>query len=270
MTDSIIEQIRNPDRFSMANEHILQILGKQRILKSAYYRDKRSGHKYCFLAGGFGWPRDPKEKPGFAVVVGVDKPKPPDEKPAIRCLEEAEAPTIDGLLTACVRLQKKYGAVECPDLFCIWWADQERADTSLTLFNHGTTKDPDKISAVNPYDQEKPNSFERHVNQISSSLAADPTTGKKRLHIGECARLRNYVHNAPADVAVKGNNKNHPALSALGGLIYTLMIMRPWTEFLQPTKTTPTVHDPMNEMREDDEVWWENESDDDGVLTRTV
>ena len=143
----------------------------------------------------------------------------------------------------------------------------ERADTSITLFNFDTPKDPDKIFIVPPYDHEKPNSFERHVNQISSSLTGD-LTGKKRLFLGNCMRLQNHIQNAPVDVAVGGDGKDFPALAALGGVLHSLMILMPWTEFLQPTKTTPTVHDPMNEMREDDEVWWENESDD-GELSRT-
>jgi len=279
VTDSIIEQIRDPNRFSMANEHILRILGERRIPKPIIYRHKESGLEYCYLAGGLGWPRDPKEKPGFAVVVGVDKPDAKtDEKPTMRCLEEAESPTVDGLLKEAVRLQKKYGAVECEALFRILYAaDPERSDTFVHLFNHETPKDPDRVYVVGAYDHDKPNAFERYVNQIFSSLTDDPTTGKKRLQIGGCVKLLNYLQTAPVDVATKGSAKEYPALSALGGLIHTLMMLMPWTEFLKPERTVSTINDPLNDMQEDYD-WWESgshdydeqEEFDDGALVGTV
>lgn len=155
MTDSIIEQIKDRNGFSRANQHILEITGERRIPKPTYYRHKESGHEYCYLAGGIGWPRDPKEKPGFAVIVAVDKTT--DEKPSIRVLEEAEAPTADGLLKEYVMLQKKYGHRECPDLFRIWRGDPERSDTFVCLFNYQveTTKDHDSVFVVASYDFEK-------------------------------------------------------------------------------------------------------------------
>ncbi len=265
MTDSVIKQIKDRDGFSLANEHIAIITGQRRIPKPIFYHNKENGHEYCYLAGGIGWPRDIKNKPGFAVVVAVDKPKTPDEKPVMRCLEEIEAPTIDGLLKKCVALQQKYGCKECIDLFRIWYGDAERADTSVTLFNHEATKDPDKIFVVAPYDFEKPNAFERHVNQIFSSLTVDPATGKKRLKVGECTRLRNHIQNAPVDVAVKGDIKDYPALAALGGVVHSLMMLMPWLGFSKPERTTPTIQDPLTEPQKDhDQDWWENESDDYG------
>ncbi len=127
------------------------------------------------------------------------------------------------------------------------------------------TKDPDKIFVVAPYDFEKPNAFERHVNQIFSSLTVDPATGKKRLKVGECTRLRNHIQNAPVDVAVKGDIKDYPALAALGGVVHSLMMLMPWLGFSKPERTTPTIQDPLTELQEDhDQDWWENESDDYG------
>jgi len=227
----------------------MEITGDRRIPKPTYYRHKETGAEFCYLAGGIAWPRDPKEKPGFVVIVAVEKST--DDKPSMYVLEEAESPTIDGLLKECVRLQKKYGAVECSDLFRVWYGDAERADTSVTLFNHETTKDPDKIFVVQPYDFEKPNAFERHVNQIFSSLTVDPATGKKRLYLSNCTRLQNYIQNASVDAAVKGDSKDYPALSALGGLIHTLMMLMPWSEFVKPERTFPTVYDPLTELDDD-------------------
>ena len=143
--ECVIEGIKDRSRISGADQHIMEITGEQRIPKPVYYRHNKTRAEYCFLAGGIGWPRDPKESPGFAVVVAVDKTK--DDRPSMHVLEEAEAPTVDGLLKNCVRLQKKYGCRECSDLFRFWYGDPERSDTFVNLFNYGEdeAKQPESI-----------------------------------------------------------------------------------------------------------------------------
>ena len=272
MIKSIIKPVKDRDGFSLVNEHIAQITGYRYVPKPRHYIHRETNREYFYLAAGLGWPRDPKEKPGFAVIVAVDKTT--DEKPCMTALEEAESPTIDGLLRECVRLQNRYGRKECSDLFRIWWGDQERADTSVSLFNSQVepTENHNKIYVAAPYDFEKDNALERYISQISSSLTADPKTGRKRLSLGGCIKLRNYLQNTPSDAAIKGTVKDYPAIAGLGGVLHTLMMLIPWTEFLQPTKTIPTVYDPLQEDYDQD--WWENESDDDqeyddGELVRT-
>ena len=278
---SIIERIKDKKILSGADQHILSITGEQHIPKPSYYRHKEIGDKYCHLAGGIGWPRDHKEKPGFAVIVAVDKTS--DKKPVMRTLEEVETPTVKALLSECVRLQKKYGYNECPDLFRFWYGDPKRSDTFVNAFNFNPghrIKDPDTLYLAPPYDFEKQNAFEFYLNQIWSCLVLD-SSGKKRLYLGNCIKLRNHIQNAPSDAAVKGSVKDYPAIAALGGVVHSLMMLRPWLEFSRSERAVPTFYDPLKELQEDQgRALWEEENGiygygdmdeyDDGELLSTV
>ena len=259
--ECVLESIKNKNVISGADQHIMMITGEQRIPKPVYYRHKENGAEYCYLAGGIGWPRDPKEKPGFAVVVAVEKTA--NEKPSMHVLEEAEAPTVEGLLKKCVRLQRKYGSGECSELFRFWYGDPERSDTFVNLFNYrgDEAKDPDSVYIAAPYDFERQNAFERYTNQIWGNLTVDPTSGGKRLYLGDCVKLRNHIQNTPTDVATKGNVKDYPAIAALGGVVHSLMMLMPWMEFARPERTVPTMRDPLNELQENQgRALWEEEN----------
>ena len=279
--ECVIDFIKDRSRLSEADEHIMMITGEQRIPKPVYYRHKKTCAEYCYLAGGIGWPRDPKEKPGFAVVVAVDESN--EDQPSMRVLEETEAPTVEGLLRECVSLQKKYGYNECPDLFRFWYGDPTRSDTFVNLFNYreDAGEDPDSVYLAQPYDFDRPNAFERYTNQIWNSLTVDPTSGEKRLYLGDCVKLRNYIQNTPADASAKGNVKDYPAIVALGGVVHSLMMLMPWLEFARPEGTVPTIRDPLNEFQENqDRALWEEENGiygygdmdeyDDGELVSTI
>ena len=131
--ECVLESIKSKNVISGADQHIMMITVEQRIPKPVYYRQKETGTEYCYVAGGIGWPRDTSEKRGFAVIVAVDKTS--DDRPSMRVLEEADAPTVEGLLSECVSLQKKYGYNECSDLFRFWYGDPTRSDTFVNLFN---------------------------------------------------------------------------------------------------------------------------------------
>lgn len=262
MTDSIIEQVKDRSRLMGADEHIAQITGERRVHKSTFYWNKNTGDEYSLICGGIGWPRDPKEKPGFLVVVAVDRTI--DGKPTMRVLDEAEAPTVEALLKECVRLQKRYGHEECPDLFRFWYGDPERADTFTNLFNYGqdSKKDPDRVYVAAPYDFERPNAFERYCHQVWDSLMPDPTTGEKRLFLDACVKLRNHIQNTPGEAATKGDLKDYPAIFALGGVVHSLMMLQPWFAFSNPERTVHTIQDdPLAAQQEDMErVLWEEET----------
>jgi hypothetical protein len=278
--ECVIDFIKDRSRLSGADEHIMMITGEQRIPKPVYYRHKETGAEYSFLCGGIGWPRDPKESPGFAVVVAVDKTS--DDRPVMRTLDEMEAPTVEGLLEECVRLQKEYGYSECSDLFRYWYGDPTRSDTFVNLFNYGedASKDPDRVYIAAPYDFDRPNAFERYSNQIWGSLAAD-SSGRKRLYLDACVKLRNHIQNTPPDAAAKGEIRDFPAIAALGGVVHSLMMVQPWLEFSKPERTVATIQDPLEELQEQNErVLWEMENGiygygemdeyDDGELVSTI
>ena len=278
--ECVIDFIKDRSRLSGADEHIMMITGEQGIPKPVYYYHKETGAEYSFLCGGIGWPRDPKEKPGFATVVAVEKTS--DDRPVMRTLDEMEVPTVEGLLKKCVQLQRKYGYNECQDLFRFWYGDLERSDTFINLFNYrgDISKDPDSVYVSPPYDFEKQNAFEFYSNQIWSCLALD-SSGKKRLYLGNCIKLRNHIQNTPSDAALKGNIQDYPAIAALGGVVHSLMMLRPWLEFSRPERTIATIQDPLEELQEQhDRAFWEAENGiygfedldecDDGKLVSTI
>ena len=97
-----------------------------------------------------------------------------------------------------------------------------------------------------------------------------------------CVKLRNQIQNTPTDAAVKGSVKDYPAIVALGGVVHSLMMSRPWLVFSRPERTVPTIQqDPLNELLEDQErALWESENGiydygdmaeyDDGELVSTI
>ena len=278
--ECVIDFIKDRSRLSGADEHIMMITGEQRIPKPVYYRHKETGAEYCYVVGGIGWPRDPKESPGFAVVVAVDKTS--DDRPVMRTLDEMEAPTVEGLLKKCSQLQRKYGYNECQDLFRFWYGDPERSDTFVNLFNYleDVSKDPGSVYIAAPYDFDRPNAFERYSNQIWGSLTAD-SSGRKRLYLDACVKLRNHIQNTPPDAAAKGDIKDYPAIATLGGVAHSLMMLRPWLEFSRRERAIATIQDPLEELQEQhDRAFWEAENGvygsetldeyDDGELVSTV
>ena len=93
-----------------------------------------------------------------------------------------------------------------------------------------------------PHDYDKQNAFEIYLNRVRSSLTRDDS-GKKVLFLGSCERLRNHIQNLPPDVAVKGSIEDYPAITCLGGVVHSIMIRRPWEEFVEKEKTVSTLRD---------------------------
>jgi len=145
-----------------------------------------------------------KDQPGLAVVMGVEKTK--DSEPSFYALEEVEAESIQNLLSGVLQLRERWGYPSQPSGF------------------------------------ERPNNFEIYYRQMDSCLTP-PANGKKRLFLGSCTKLRNYVQNLPPDIAIKGDIDSYPAVFVLGALVHNLLIRKPWErcvgrQHLYPTNYT--------------------------------
>lgn len=279
-TESVIERVKNESAISGTDQRIMEMDGVQFVSLPSCYRHKETGEEFWYLEGGIGWPRDPKEKPGFAVIVGVYKTT--DSEPPMKVLEEVESPTIKGLLKECVRLQIKYGGRVHPELFRFWYGDQERADTFVNLFNFTESvkeKDPDSIYLAPPYDFERKNAFERFLNQIWTCLQTDVKSGEKKLQLGSCDKLRNWIHNTLLDSPVKGDVKDFPAIAALGGVVHVLVNRIYSLQSQKKEKTVPTLKDDVTAAQEEyDKAMrdvlgdsdFEEEYDDTGELKPTI
>ena len=70
---------------------------------------------------------------------------------------------------------------------------------------------------------------------------------------------------------MKGNLKDYPAILALGGVVHSLRMLRPWLEFARPERVAPTMHDPVSDLQEaQDRALWEMDEYDDGELVSTI
>ena len=277
MTERIIEVIKDRSVITGMDQHISAITGETLTRKPIYYRHTKTGKEYCHIAGGIGWPG---EKPGFIVVVGVEKTA---VDPRFHILEERESENINGLLTSCLQLMEKYGFGQDSDLFKVWYGQNERFDTFVNDFNHDhELKDHmyQGIYIAPPHDYQKANAFEIWLNVIRSCMKRD-TSGNPKLLLGNCPILRNRIQSAPVDVAVKGSVEEYPALSCLGGTLHSVMIFRPWLKFSRTERTIPAIHDPLMNLQEGQErAFWEEESGmygygdmdeyDDGELVSTI
>lgn len=75
--------------------------------------------------------------------------------------------------------------------------------------------------------------------------------------------------------------KYRQGVSAAGGLLHYLALIKPWLEFTRPERTIHTIHDPVVELQEtQDRAYWEMDNGnydfgdldeyDDGELVNTV
>lgn len=269
-TESIIEIVRGKGQTGL-DERIALIEDKPFIPNPSYYRNRKTDEEYCHIAGGIGWPG---EKPGFAVVVAVEK-----ESETLHVLAEAEALSINGLLSECLRLRKKYGYGQ-GDLFDFWWGEAERVSTLVNDFNQHLDSMERGIYIAAPYDSDKQNAFEIWANRVQACLPKDDPD-KKILHLGECNQLINHMLSLTPDAALKGSIEDYPAIASLGGVVHSLMIQQPWLKFAKREKTVPTIKDDLADLvqREHEQVmrdlygeddYGDMEEYDDGELVSTV
>ena len=261
---SLIQKIRDK---KLANEdHISEITGVSWVPKPDYYRNTETGEEFFDIFGALSWPAG--DRPGFAVVVGVVKGGDPQE-PALKALDEIESPSVEGLLKECVDLRTKWGF---PDLLKVWLGDQERFLPIVTDFN-ANRRSEDLLVVTVPYDFEKPNRGEIYLQRIFELLKPG-ASGKKRLSLGGCNKLRGNISDFPHGAAQIGQVERWPAVAALGYAVHTMLVYKPWLRFLKPQKLVSTVPDdellsrPLREQQEIMKllnlVWEDDESDDDG------
>ena len=279
MAESVIECIKDRSRLSGADEHIMMITGEQRIPKPVYYRHKETGAEYSFV-GGIGWPRDPKESPGFAVIVAVDKAT--DDKPVMRTLDEMEAPTVEGLLKKCAQLQRNMDITNAR-IYSDSGMETLNAQTHLSICSI-TGRMSVKTRTAFMFRPPMILSGQTLLNATAIRFGA---AWRRILPAGSCyiwmpvSSLGTIFRMSLPNVAVKGAIEDYPALAALGGVVHSLMMLRPWLEFSRRERTIATIQDPLEELQEQhDRAFWEAENGiygfedldeyDDGELVATI
>jgi hypothetical protein len=247
---SIIQVIQSAD--PVLNAHLDSLnMGDSPWMEPATFRNIETGETYLYLAGGIGWPY--KDAPGFVVVVAVSKmPGEEIDAPLFTCLDEFENDRIEGLLEGCLRLRDRYGFRQSDNLFRTWYTDPDRFATPVNQFNLKLLKEEKKVHGIYPtapHDFQQPNHFELYKRRIQS-LLTQTESGSKSLILGKCTALRNYLQSLPPDA------ENCPAVAAMGGVVYTLMVYNPWTIRTQVSAPTiPTIAEYENYTRKAAQ-WW--------------
>ena len=219
---SIIQVIQSAD--PVFNAHLDSLnMGDSPWKDPATFRNLETGETYLYLAGGIGWPW--KDVPGFVVIVAVGKmPGEGIDAPLFTCMDELEDGRIEGLLEGCLRLRDRYGFRQSDILFRTWYADPDRFATPVNQFNLKLRKEEEKVHGVYPtapHDFQQPNHFELYKRWIQSLLTKNEE-GSKSLILGKCNALKNYLQSLPPDA------DECPAVTALGGVVYSLMVHTPW------------------------------------------
>ena len=216
---SIINKIKG--KHHAMHSHISEVTGQSSYDDPSYYENTETGEFYCHIAGAIGFPG--KEQKGMLLVMGVERTF--NEKPSFYALEEFEFTSIDRLLGSIPGIRRKWGYPNC---LSAWYSDYERFMSILNDYNlSDADKKREQIIISTPYDLERTNNFEIYYRQIDSCLAPG-VDGNKRLFLRKCNKTRNYLQNLPPDVAIKGNIETYPIVFAVGSLIHTLSIIKPW------------------------------------------
>lgn len=195
------------------------------------FRYRLDGEEYVDLAGSLAWPGG--DVPGYVLVIGV---KVEGDMPVFVCLEEAEDPRPEGLLSKCLTLRERYGFYKSDRLFRVWWGDSRRFSSLVSGFNDKIKKDePEGIYLSDPTESERPNRFELYLRRIHGALDSE-REGRKVLILGECNRLKNALQNLPRDAAKRFKEDESPHVFALGALVHTLFAVRPWAYNNSPSQ----------------------------------
>jgi len=223
---SIIEVIQPVD--PIFSDHLDSLnMGDTPWQEPASYRNIETAETYLHLAGGIGWP--------WKDVAASKMPGEGVDAPLFTCLEELEDARIEGLLDGCLRFRERYGFRQSDNLFQTWYGDSIRFASLNIEFNRKLMDEKTPgVYLSDPVDHHQPNYFELYKRRIQSLLTTNET-GHKSLTLGKCGRLRNYLQNLPNDV------ENCPAITALGGVVYSLMVSTPWT--VRTHLSGPTIND---------------------------
>jgi len=194
-----------------------------------WYLDQSDNRTYYDLCACIGWPDEVtaekgEGQPGYAAIIGIMRPSNADEihfnptKAKFRILAEVQHADVPTLLSKCVELREKYGFGISRDFLSAWYGDPERFTTALALRNEELTRQGGEDAALMvtpPDDYVLKNRFEVYLRALKSVLQG----GDQRL----------FSKQAPVfQTRINGFTKNDPVITAVGGLVHTLLGRTMW------------------------------------------
>jgi len=194
-----------------------------------WYRHKITGAEYAWIEGAFAPPG--YEYPGFAVVIALDRIEHPDHGRFIRVLEEFEIEMqhdIEGLIKACVQLQKKYGCYPILHQGFYTELDEASSDRVYDIISklYGEESQFWPISSQYPG---RAISFQQYLANLAHY--------KRVLDVNQCPKLQNYML-----MVKKGKDflrlrpEDSPAIAAIAYAVTALIDKKPW-RFELPEET---------------------------------
>ena len=185
-----------------------------------YFRHKETGKEYLYILGAFALPGI--YKPGYAVVIGIDRHKHHHyDKRIIRAIEETEQPTIKKLMKKCIKLQVKYEAY--PVMSRLWYADLDDIEFDNAIEGiKAAGKDLYSFCPASGPFYEKKHPWKGYLTVLSENA--------KVLDRRSCPRLRAYMANAPKNLqqVMSFKPEDNPALTAIAIGVSALIIHKPW------------------------------------------
>jgi hypothetical protein len=216
--ESVIEKV------SIGNKDIIQAqrdyyrirnIEEPERMPEIYYRHKKTGKEYLYVLGAFAMPG--YDKPGFAVIVALDRHEDPDKgERIIRVLEEYEGTSIKILVKGCLDMKEKYNIDN--GFYCdVDETTQQRVVDAVEAID----SEAEFYPMVGPYAQAE-NSFSQYLLTLIDC--------QRILDRGDCNKLKNYMENGPRNIKEASALKpeDNPAIAAIAYGVSALTVFKPW------------------------------------------
>ena len=205
------------DRTALKSDiNIAKVEGIPYVRHPTYYKHVGTGQEYSHIAGAIGWPHG--KEPGFIVIVGCEK-KDPSIEPKFYVLDEFEHKSLFELLGKAEEMRVKWGYGQAPEHLEYFYADTERFYSLVSQRSIST-----QLYVSPPTDFEDHKSFSMYIQTLISCMHERD----KRLFFGDHPRIVARLQAMKIGAAKHGNHEDYPAAFALGGLIHTLILSKPW------------------------------------------
>lgn len=212
------------EKVSIGNKDILQAqrdyyrirnVEEPEWMPEIYYRHKKTGEEYLYVLGAFAMPG--YDKPGFAVIVALDRYEDPHKgERIIRVLEEYEAASIRFLVKGCLDMKEKYSIDH--GFYCdVDDTTQQRIVDAVEVID----SEAEFYPIEGPYKQaEVP--FSQYLRTLIDC--------QRILDRGDCNKLKNYMENGPRNTREASALKpeDNPAIAAIAYAVSALMVFKPW------------------------------------------
>lgn len=224
-------QEKHPTETMQARRDFAHVTKEPVVELPYWFKDTDTGKEYYNLYAGLGWPQKVTEKgdqlPGYAGIIAVVKGSKDAIDAPFQVVAEIQEPSVDILITECVKLRKKWGFGVHPQLLDIFIGDHTQFDTVVAGYNTVLAEAgrPDREAfIVSPADDfDSPQAFDLAVRRLQSVLMVKQG---KRLYLGDSEIIKNRILSFRRD---------DPAILALGGLVHTLLMRTPWMEQSVPS-----------------------------------